>query len=62
SYGLFGIWGAISITSVFKGTLLPLWFWFVLRNGGNTLKPSISSRWIVLLPSRLRQHMVITKD
>jgi putative MATE family efflux protein len=62
SYGLFGIWGAISITSVFKGLMLPLWFWLVLKNGGNSLRPSISSRWIVLLPSRLRQNTVITKD
>ncbi len=62
SYGLFGIWGAISLTSIFKGLLLPLWFWLVLKNGGNTLRPAISGRWIVLLPSRLRQNTVITKD
>ncbi|WP_162198211.1 MATE family efflux transporter [Geofilum rubicundum] len=62
AYGLFGIWGAISLTSVFKGTLLPLWFWLVLKQGGWSRHPSKKSRWIVLLPSRLRQNTVISKE
>lgn len=31
TWGLLGIWGAISFTSLLKGTVLPLWFWLVLR-------------------------------
>jgi putative MATE family efflux protein len=62
TYGLFGIWGAISLTSVFKGILLPVWFYMVLKHGGWNLPSSKKSRWIVLLPSRLRQNTVISKE
>lgn len=31
SWGLLGIWGSISFTSLLKGSVLPFWFWLVLR-------------------------------
>lgn len=59
--GLFGIWWAISITSVFKGTISPLWFRRVLNHHDGEGGGFPASRLIVLLPSRLRQQWVIKK-
>ncbi len=60
--GLYGIWIAISVTSVVKGTLLPIWFWNILRKNVDKLIENKKDRsLIVLLPSRLRQQWFITK-
>ncbi|MGQ1947892.1 MATE family efflux transporter [Geofilum sp. OHC36d9] len=59
--GLFGIWWAISITSVFKGTISPLWFRRVLNHHDGEGAGFPASRLIVLLPSRLRQQWFIKK-
>ncbi len=60
--GLFGVWWAISLTSVFKGIVLPLWFILVLRHGGDNRMGHLGSRLIYLIPSRLRQQFFIKKS
>ncbi len=60
--GLYGIWIAISASSVVKGTILPIWFWNILRkNSDKALKTKRERSLIILLPSRLRQDWFIIK-
>ena len=60
-FGLFGIWWAISITSVLKGSFLPLWFRRVLNKHSGKDQGAEKHSLIVLLPSRLRQQWFISK-
>jgi putative MATE family efflux protein len=61
SLGLFGAWWAISITSLFKGTVLPIWFATLLRR--QKIKPDSTSglNMTFLLPTRLRQQFFIKR-
>ncbi|HLW06763.1 MAG TPA: MATE family efflux transporter [Marinilabiliaceae bacterium] len=60
-FGLFGVWWAISVTSILKGTLLPLWFRRVLNKHSGKSRGIDKYPLIVLLPSRLRQQWFINK-
>lgn len=59
-FGLFGVWWAITLTSILKGTLLPIWFRRVLNKHAGRSQGFDKHRLIVLLPTRLRQQWFIS--
>lgn len=57
--GLHGVWWAISISSIFKGLILFLWFFFMMRNHPERMTPvKGSSHWARFIPSRIRQQFL----
>ncbi|MCW3805929.1 MATE family efflux transporter [Plebeiibacterium marinum] len=57
--GMFGIWWAISLSSVVKGLVSLSWFMIVLRKkSGKSRKNTPLS----LLPNRLRQQIIVDKE
>lgn len=62
SLGLLSIWWAITLSSVVKGLVLPVWFILVLRNREITLDNLPGRKLISLIPSRIRQQFFIKSD
>ncbi|MDG5800051.1 MATE family efflux transporter [Marinilabiliaceae bacterium ANBcel2] len=61
SLGLYSVWWSITITSILKGVILPLWFISVIKNQSGELFLNRREKWIYLLPSRIRQQILIKK-
>ena len=59
--GMFGIWWAISLSSVVKGTVLSLWYIFVMANHGKTTTPKVKSIF-AFLPTRIRQNIWVRNN
>lgn len=62
SLGLLSIWWAITLSSVVKGLVLPMWFILVLKNREKTLEGMPGRKLISLIPSRIRQQFFIKSD
>lgn len=58
--GLHGVWWAISISSVFKGVILFVAFFIVIKRYrmGTDHSNSSSRKWIRLVPNRIRQQFI----
>ena len=57
--GMYGIWWAISLSSVVKGIISMTWFLILLnKKSGKTRK----NRLFSFVPNRLRQQVMVDKD
>ncbi|ASB47850.1 MATE family efflux transporter [Alkalitalea saponilacus] len=61
SLELYGIWWTISLTSVLKGIVLPLWFINAMRNKPYKIPKPADHKQVFLIPSRLRQQIIIRR-
>lgn len=58
-FGLYGVWWSISISSIFKGVVLFLWFfWIIYKHPERETTDKDSTIWVRHLPSRIRQQFV----
>jgi Na+-driven multidrug efflux pump len=55
-----GVWWGLTISSILKGSILFLWFLFLLNKDPENQSPIPLKRlWIRIIPSRLRQSSTI---
>nr|WP_319401532.1 MATE family efflux transporter [uncultured Carboxylicivirga sp.] len=59
--GMFGIWWAISLSSVVKGTVLSIWYIFVMSHHGKTTSPKVKAIF-AFLPTRIRQSIWVRNN
>ncbi|WP_075603971.1 MATE family efflux transporter [Saccharicrinis aurantiacus] len=59
--GMFGIWWAISLSSIIKGLVLMTWYLIVLKKH-NSGSSGLKSKLISCIPNRLRQQIRIEQE
>lgn len=60
--GMFGIWWAISLSSVFKGIFLSVWYWMVIQKEENNGPSKGRFTLTTFLPSRIRQNIWVRNN
>ncbi len=60
--GMYGIWWAISLSSIVKGTVLSIWYIFIIQTQSFNESAGLKYRLNALLPSRIRQTIWIKNN
>ncbi|MCU4164275.1 MATE family efflux transporter [Carboxylicivirga caseinilyticus] len=60
--GMFGIWWAISLSSVVKGTILSIWYIFTIRKHDKPDSIETKSKLLTFIPSRIRQNIWVRNN
>ncbi|MFA8433024.1 MAG: MATE family efflux transporter [Marinifilaceae bacterium] len=57
-----GVWWGMTLTSILKGIVLFVWFFFILfRHPNNDHPLPFQNIWIKFIPSRIRQQTIVSK-